>query len=57
MKLRITRPVTEVSAFLRDPTVLVSSTFHLKMQKDPVIETVCFLVFRILGNIRNSQTQ
>jgi hypothetical protein len=43
----------EVSSF-KDT---VSPSPHLKMETDPVSETLCFLVFRILDNGKSPLTQ
>jgi hypothetical protein len=37
----------EVKLFLRDPTEQMPPSPHVKMETDPVSETLCFLVFRI----------
>jgi hypothetical protein len=42
--------------FLRDPTELVFPP-HLRKKTDPVSETLCILVFRILDNGESLKTQ
>jgi hypothetical protein len=42
--------------FLRDPTEYMSSSPHLRMERDPVSET-CFLVFRIADDVQSRETE
>jgi hypothetical protein len=41
----------------RDPTEYVSPSPQLKMETDPVSETLCFLELRILDNGQSPETQ
>jgi hypothetical protein len=43
--------------FLRGPAECLSSFLHLKMETDPVSETLCFLAFRILDDGQNPEPQ
>jgi hypothetical protein len=46
----------ENTMFLRDPNEQVSSPPHLRMEKNPVSETLCFLVSRILDDGQSPKT-